>query len=86
MATLSLFKVTYRFVKAAAALTSGQTGSAYQYTRDPHTVILAAASAHPKDILSVLSSDITKPSGDTFEILQVSPVDAVGTEGNVVYS
>lgn len=85
MAQLTLFKVKFRTVKAAAALTAGQTGSAYQYTRDPRTVIVSATSGHPKDILAVLNSDITPPGGDSFEILQVSPVEPAGTEG-VIYS
>lgn len=82
MSVLSLFKVEFRFVKAAAA---GTAGSAYQYTFPVRKVIVSAASGHPKDILAVLNSDITAPSGTTIEIISVSPCDAVGTEGGVIY-
>lgn len=86
MAQLMLFRVTFRMVKAAAALGQGKSGSAYTNVRDPRTVIVAAASGHPKDILAVLTSNITPPGGESFEILSVANQEAIGTEGNVIYS
>ncbi len=82
MAQLSLYTVEFRYVKAAAA---GVVGSAYAYTFPVRKVIISAASAHPKDLLATLNSDITAPSGTTIEIISASPCAAVGTEG-VIYS
>jgi hypothetical protein len=78
---LSMYDVEFRFVKAAAA---GTPGNAYQYTFPVRKVRLAAASAHPRDLLSVLNSDLTAPSGTTIEIISSSPVAAVGTEGAIL--
>jgi hypothetical protein len=83
MAVLQLFKPTFRVVKLAAA---GQAGRPYQYTREARAVIVSAASAHPKDILAVLNSDISLGSGETLELLSTSQIEAVGTEGAVIYA
>ena len=82
MSVLSLFDVEFRFVKVAAA---GTQGNAYQYTLPVRKVRLAAASAHPKDLLATLNSDLTAPAGTTIEIISSSPVVAAGTEG-VIYA
>lgn len=81
MSTLSLFRVKFRAVKTAAA---GQAGSPYTYTKDPRIVQISAASGHPKDLLAVLTSDITLQPGETLEILSASPVDVAGTESSVI--
>jgi hypothetical protein len=81
MSVLNMFKVEFRFVKAAAA---GIAGSAYQYVFPVRKVIVAASSGHPKDILAVLNADLTAPSGTTLEIISVSPHESVGTEGAII--
>ena len=81
MSVLQLFKPSFRLVKAAAA---GQTSRPNQYTREVRSVIIAAASAHPKDILAVLNADIAVRPGETIEVLSVSPIEAVGMEGTVL--
>jgi hypothetical protein len=81
MSVLNMYRVEFCIVKASA----GGAGSAYQYRRTPRTALVSAVSAHPKDLLSVLNSDITVNAGETIEILASSAV-ALGTEGQQVLS
>jgi hypothetical protein len=76
MSVLNMYRVEFRAVKASA----GGAGSAYQYTRPNRVALISAASIHPKDLLSVLNSDITLNAGETLEILAASAV-SLGTEG-----
>jgi hypothetical protein len=86
MSTLQLFDVEFQFKKAAAAPSQGQTGPADAYRRERRRVVVAAASAHSKDILAVLNADVTILSGETIDILSVRSVATPGSEGNTVLS
>lgn len=61
----------------------GECNRVDQYRGLTRSVLLLAASAHPKDILVPLSNNVTLGSGEGFEILTVKPVQA-GTEGQAV--
>jgi hypothetical protein len=76
MSTLNMYRVEFSIVKAAA----GGSSSAYQYRRPSRVALISAASMHPKDLLSVLNSDISVNAGEVIEILAASVVE-LGTEG-----
>lgn len=81
MSVLNTYRTEFRIVKASA----GGAGSAYLYTRTPRVALISAASIHPKDLLAVLSADITVNVGETIEILSASAV-GLGTEGQQALS
>jgi hypothetical protein len=72
----AIFKVSFEIKKAG----TGAAGPADQYRRGARSALLLANSAHPKDILSVLNSNLTLAAGEVIEILAVAQ-DAAGTEG-----
>lgn len=79
MATLNLFDVQFEVVKKNVG-----AGAVYAYRKGVRRATVSAASAHPKDILAVLTSDITGVQGtEVIEILSISPGDGIGTEGAV---
>jgi len=83
MSTTQIFEVTFQIVGPAG---SG-AGNADKYRRpEIRKATVAAASAHPKDILSVLNADVTIPAGDHIDILSVRPGHVIGTEGGAVLS
>jgi hypothetical protein len=77
------FDVEFRFVKLAAG---GSSGSGYQYVRPVRRVTVIAASAHPKDILTVLNADLTFLDSETIELINVRSASVPGTEGSGVLS
>ena len=82
MGQLSIFVVDFQISKASA----GGAGAASSLRHEKRRVTLSAASAHPKDILSVLSNNFTLGAGEAFEILEVQPGSTPGTEGNQAFS
>jgi len=82
MATAQVFYVTFRVVKLKTG--TATTGTPYAYTRDPRTVLIQAASIHPKDLLATLNADIALGSGESIEVLSASQY-VVGTEGPAIY-
>jgi hypothetical protein len=56
-------------------------GPADQYRQTPLSVVLLAASAHPKDLLATLTNNFTLASGQQFEILSAQQFVG-GTEGS----
>lgn len=82
MASTQEFEVTFEVVKVR---TGGGSGATYSYRKGPRKARVAAASAHPKDLLAVLNADVPVGSGESIEILHVGQV-ATGTEGTVVLS
>lgn len=76
MSSIQIFDVEFEVVKKSA---SG-AGSAYVYRRGPRRAEVSAISSHPKDLLSVLNSDIALQAGETIEILAVRGIHT-GTEG-----
>ena len=81
MATLNLFDVEFEVVRKSA----GGAGNAYVSRRGARRAQVSAASAHPKDLLTVLNADVPVLAGETIEILSVRGV-SVGTEGSAVLS
>jgi hypothetical protein len=79
MATTPVFEVTFQIRKAGI----GQ-GQADIYRREQKTCLLAAATSHPKDILSVLASNFTLGSGESFDVLSVQPIHIGGSGANVL--
>ena len=78
MATLSIFEVEFQITKASA----GGAGASTSLRHEKRRVVLSANSSHPKDILSVLSSNFTLGNGESFEIHSVRPGATPGTEGS----
>ncbi len=71
----AIYKVSFQIKKAGTG-----AGPADQYRREARSALVLAASAHPKDIGSVLNSNVTLGVGEVIEILAVAQ-DAAGTEG-----
>jgi len=82
MSTTQLFEVRFRIVGPA----NSGAGLPNKWTMPERKATVAAASAHPKDILSVLNADVTIPAGDHIDILSVRPGHVIGTEGGAVLS
>lgn len=76
MSVLQVYRVEFQLKKAS----SGGAGKADQYRRDLRTALVSSASAHPKDILAVLNSDITIPAGEVIDLISVNQV-VTGSEG-----
>ena len=76
MSTTNVYRVDFVISKAAGAV----SGPKDLYRKDKKTVLVQAASAHPKDILVPLANNFTLGSGEIFEILAVSQA-VLGTEG-----
>lgn len=83
MATNLTADIEFRVVKLAA---QGVQGSAYLYTRPLRRAVVICASLHPRDILSVLNSDIAVSAGETIEIIAARLASVPGTEGALVLS
>jgi hypothetical protein len=79
MSQLSIFEVEFQITKASA----GGAGASTSLRHEKRRVTLSAASAHPRDVLTVLSNNFTLGSGEAFEILSVRPASTPGTEGNL---
>ncbi len=76
MSVLNVYRVEFEITKASA----GGAGKATQYRRGARQALISAISAHPRDILAVLNSDVPVNAGEVIEILSVSQ-QAVGSEG-----
>jgi len=80
MSTTQLFEVRFRIVGPA----NSGAGLPNKWTMPERKATVAAASAHPKDILSVLNADVTIPAGGSIEILSVASGSVPSTEGGAV--
>lgn len=81
MSLLSLWDVEFEVVKKSA----GGQGPTYAYRKGVRRAVVSAASAHPKDILAVLTSDISGVlAGEVIEILSVRSGPVSGTEDGAV--
>jgi len=81
--TISIYRATFREVKANPA---NQAGPANVYVKPARSVILAAASGHPADILPVLNSNITLQANETLELLGAFHEPGLGTEKDTVFA
>lgn len=83
MSTTQVFDVEFEIIKLNPG---GQSGNAYNYRRGKRRATVAAASSHPKDILTVLNADIPLNAGEVIEILNVRQGTVSGSEGGTVLS
>jgi hypothetical protein len=83
MSILNLYRVEFEITKPAPAPPIGGSGKAALYRRGARQALVSASSGHPRDILSVLNSDVTLNAGEQIEILSVSQVVG-GSEGSGV--
>jgi hypothetical protein len=74
--SVSIYKVDFDISKPATG-----AGKKDLYRKGVRTVILEAASSHPKDVLATLANNFVLASGEIFEILAVQQVVG-GTEGS----
>jgi len=83
MSTSMFFRATFRAVVKNPANVAGPV---YAYVKPTRSVMLAAASGHPADILAVLNADITLNQNETLELLSAYHVPGEGTEKDTVFS
>jgi hypothetical protein len=82
MAKTPIFQVEYCIRNAK---TGSFRGQADNYRKDLHKAYVAASSSHPKDILAVLTSNVTLATGESIDVLSVANAQA-GTEGQNILS
>lgn len=85
MSATLIFDVQYQFIKSAPTPGPGNGGPA-NIRGTTHRALVAAASGHPKDILTVLNADVTIPGGFSIDIVSVQSASIPGTEGSSVLS
>ena len=83
MSVSQFYKATFRAVVKNPANVAGPV---YKYVGPTRSVMLAAASGHPADILVVLNADITLNPNETLELLSAFHEPGTGSEGDKVYS
>jgi len=74
----AMFSVQFVIKKPATG-----AGPADQYRQPQRSIIVFAASMHPRDLLVPLANNFTLASGEQFEILSAQQVVG-GTEGSAI--
>lgn len=79
MPATQVFDVEFQIVNKNSAQPKGN--NEYKYRQIARRANVAAVSAHPKDIATVLANNITTGAGETIEVLAVRSGSIGGSEG-----